>query len=476
MTAGGRPAPPRRGRPGAPWIPPGEEWLRRSPAAPHAQLALVFPGGYEAAMASLGYLAVLGEILDAGAPVHRVFLLDGVKPESIEEGRPLGSYRVIAVSLAWELEVPRVIAALQRAGIPSEPAARRPADPLVVAGGALTLVNPRPLLWFADVAIVGDGIPAARVLAEGIGRGASREEIRDGLASLPGALDARTARSEERIAEVMSAAIQRYTTGAGPLASPVVASGTAFGDSFLVEACRGCPRGCSFCVLRRDRCGPFAAYPTDGVLDAVPAAARRVGLVGAGVSDHPCLAEMLERLIRRGLAVSTSSLRVGALDPTILRLLSKAGGRRITVGIDGMSERLRRSIGKPISDSRIVELAEAARRAAIGEIKLYVMVGVPGEEDRDVAEFAAVVRKAARLVRIAVSAGPLVPKPRTPLAHVPMAPQAVLRARLAALRRALGPIARIDLASPRTAAIEHAIAFAGPADRAVLPRVVNGCR
>ncbi|MBN1770797.1 MAG: B12-binding domain-containing radical SAM protein [Deltaproteobacteria bacterium] len=468
----GPPKPPASRRRGQPWLPPGERWLGVSPAQPEAPAALAFPGAYPAAMASLGYLSVLRELLAQGLPTHRLPLAGSAPPESLEEGRPLRSYRLVALSAAWELEAVEAVAALRRAGLEPDPARRGPDDPLVVAGGALTLVNPRPLLAFADAVVFGEGLTAATALARGVLRGAGRRELLDSLGALPNTALAGQP-DDAVLAERHAAAVSRYTVAPGPLASPVVTEASAFGESFLVEACRGCPRGCRFCVLRRDRCGPFAPFAAETVVEAVPAGAPRAGLVGAGISDHPALERLLERLVDRGIAVSTSSLRVASLTEAHLRLLVRGGARQLTVGVDGLSERLRDALGKPLPVRRVEALAEAARAAGLEALKLYVMVGVPDETAEDVAEFVELARRAARHVRLAVSAAPLVPKPWTPLAEVPFAPATALRERLAGLRRGLGSFARLDLGSPRVAAREHALAHASLAEARRLTGVVR---
>jgi radical SAM superfamily enzyme YgiQ (UPF0313 family) len=461
------PTPPASRRRGFPWLPDGERWLGVSPAEPDAPAALAYPGSYPAAMASLGYLSVLGELLRHGLPTHRIPLADGDPPSSLEEGRPLRNYRLVAVSAAWELEAVAAVDGLRRAGLEPDPARRTADDPLVVAGGALTLVNPRPLLAFADAVVVGRGLAAAGVLARAARAGADRARLLEALAGEPNVVLAATA-SDELVARTMAAALPEYTRAPGPLASPVVTEGTAFGESFLLEACRGCPRGCSFCVLRKDRCGPFVPFAPAEVLAAVPEGVRRVGLVGAGVSDHPELETLLEGLAARGVGVTTSSLRVAALTERRVRLLAAAGARQLTVGVDGLSERLRRALAKPLPGERVVELAVTARAAGIESLKLYVMVGLPGEEEEDLAEFEQLVRAVAPHVRVQISAGPLVPKPFTPLGDAPFAAPGLLRARLTGLRRRLGSLARLDLASVRNARLEHALAHADLARARVL--------
>ncbi|MBI5485769.1 MAG: radical SAM protein [Deltaproteobacteria bacterium] len=453
-----------------PWTPAGERWFGVSPALPDAPAVAAFPGTYPAAMASLGFLAVLREMLAQGLPVHRMPLLDGDPPESIEEGRPLRSYRLVTVSVAWELEAVDAVAALRRAGLEPDPARRGPDDPLLVAGGALTLVNPRPLLAFADAVVVGDGMDAARLLARAALDGGGRRHVLEALGALPNVLLAAEA-DDGSTAQRQAAALPSYSTGPGPLSSPVVTEDSAFGDAYLVEACRGCPCGCTYCVLRRGRCGPYVAHDAATVLAAVPEGVGRVGLVGGGVSDHPELERLLESLVARGVGVTTSSLRVGALTERRVRLLAAAGARQLTVGVDGLSSELRRTLGKPLTGERIVELAETARGVGLESLKLYVMYGLPGEAPGAVEEFAALIDEVRRRVRVHVSAGPLVPKPRTPLGDAPFAPAATLRAVRAALRERLGAIVSgLDLGSIRTARREHALAHA---DLATARRLVG---
>jgi radical SAM superfamily enzyme YgiQ (UPF0313 family) len=428
---------------------------------PDAPAVLLAPGEYAAAHASLGYLAVLRTLLARGLPTHRITAPGRRPPESIEEGRPLRSYRVIGVSLAWELEAAAVVAALRRAGLDPDPRGRTEDDPLIVAGGALTLVNPALAAVFADVTIVGEGVAAAERLAREAVTGAGRSRVAAALAELPQAIAAGDADDPERVAAAFESGRSGYTSGPGPQASPLVAPGGAFGNAFLVEGCRGCPRGCAFCVLRADRGGPFVAHDAGRVIDAVPGGVDRVGLVGAGISDHPALDAMLDRFAARGIGVSTSSLRVASLTPERLRRLAAAGERTVTVGVDGASERLRRRIGKPIEARRVIDAAEAARAAGLRGMKLYVMIGLPEETDADLAEFVGLVRDVSRVIRTSVSVSPLVPKPGTPLGDAPFERLDVLSARRAGLRRELSAVAALDLGSPRTARREHRLAWAG---------------
>ena len=100
---------------------------------------------------------------------------------------------------------------------------------------------------------------------------------------------------------------------------------------FLIETERGCSRGCTYCVMRRSTNGGMRIVPKERVLSLIPEDARRVGLVGAAVSDHPHVVEIVRTLADRGCEVGLSSLRPDRLNDDFVGALRLAGYRTLSI-------------------------------------------------------------------------------------------------------------------------------------------------
>src|SRR6187399_1235759 len=126
------------------------------------RLALVYPSPYRAAMASLGYQTIYRRLNEEpGVAADRAVLPDDPAGATgplltLEREMPVGDYRLLAFSVAFELEIAGLIRCLELAGLAPLAEDRRPDDPLVVAGGPLTFSNPVPLAPYVDVVVMGE--------------------------------------------------------------------------------------------------------------------------------------------------------------------------------------------------------------------------------------------------------------------------------------------------------------------------------
>jgi len=186
----------------------------------------------------------------------------------------------------------------------------------------------------------------------------------------------------------------------------------------------------------------------------------RVGLVGAAVSDHPRLPEVIEAFVSRNSSVTLSSIRADRASLELLDLLSRGGLRTLTVAADGASDGLRTQIRKGITTEDLETCAETARQVGIRKIRLYVMVGLPGETDGDLDELASLVRRMAKRTSLTISISPFVPKRFTPLADAAFAGVAELKRRVSLLKRGIQGAARFRAISPRTALAEWRLSHA----------------
>jgi radical SAM superfamily enzyme YgiQ (UPF0313 family) len=230
---------------------------------------------------------------------------------------------------------------------------------------------------------------------------------------------------------------------------------------FLVEPERGCSRGCTYCVMRRSTNGGMRKVAPDVVLALVPEHARRVGLVGAAVTDHPQIAEIVRRLVDGGREVGISSLRADRLTDELVGLLARGGYRTLTTASDGASERLRVAIERKTKEKHLVRAAELARAHQMRQLKLYEMVGLPDERDDDIDELIRFGRELSKVIPLALGVAPFVAKRNTPLDGTDFAGIRVVEERLERLRRGLKGAVEVRPTSARWAWVEYVLAQGG---------------
>ena len=452
-----------------------KDWGGRLP------FVLVYPNSYYIGMSNLGLQAIYS-LLNAKPDVvcERAFYdpperaQEALGPVSVESQRPLTDFPVVAYTLTYEIDYYHVVKSLQAAGIPPLAAERDERHPVVIGGGAAVITNPMPLADCFDAFVIGEAEPILDQLVETIREGADgpRDDLLSALAHVPGvfvpAHGAVDGVERQWVRDI----------GTTEAVSAVLTPDTEFSQMTLIEAARGCGRGCRFCiagyVFRPPRYRPLAR-----LLDQVDRGlegSKRVGLLGAAVADHPDLAELAVEADRRGAQVSVSSLRVDNLQPKLLEVLARGGTRTVTLAPEAGSERMRAKINKAVSQEQILDAADKAGAAAMRRLKLYFMAGLPEEEDADLEEMAELgigikerLDAAKHGTELVMSVGPLVPKPATAYQHLPQSSPELVDSRLDILRRAFkgtgirlrgesGSWARIDdICSRADQRLAHAI-------------------
>jgi radical SAM superfamily enzyme YgiQ (UPF0313 family) len=437
-----------------------EQGTLRKQAA--ARIALCYPSPYHVGMSSLGFQTIYREIhAHSGATAERAFLPDDVEAWR-EAAVPLCTYEsqtavaefdCLAFSVSYELEITGLFEMLALAGIPLLRGERSERHPLIVCGGPLTFSNAVPLAPFADVIIVGEAEEAIHELCDALTL--PRHELLSTLSRrtgfyVPGLSDQWTS--------VAKADDDRL-----PARSQIITPHTELRSMFLIEPERGCSRGCTYCVMRRTTNGGMRTVPPERVLDLIPASAPRVGLVGAAVTDHPGIVDLVRTLVEDGREVGISSLRADRLcaRPELVSLLASSGARTLTTAADGASERLRVALDRKTTAAQLLRVAELARAAGFQRLKLYLMVGLPGEEDRDLDELSQLAVEISRIVPLSFGCAPFVAKRNTPMDGSPFTPIAETERRIAYLRAKLRGRAEIRPTSPRWAWVEYMLAQGG---------------
>jgi radical SAM superfamily enzyme YgiQ (UPF0313 family) len=427
------------------------------------RVALVYPSPYHVAMSSLGYQSIYGRLNAVdGWAAERAFLPDDVAAHqraqlplvTYEGEQPIGSFDVVAFSVAYELELTGLFDCLTLGGMPLHAAERDGRHPLVVAGGPLTFSNPLPLGAFVDVVVVGEGEELAPALLAAVDAEPDRAALLDKLSRMDGIWV--PSLHGERLPPVAKA-----DDALLPARSVVVTPNTELRSMFLIEPERGCSRGCTYCVMRRSTNGGMRKIAPETVLGAIPEHARRVGLVGAAVTDHPKIAEIVRALVDGGRQIGISSLRADRLTDEFVGLLARGGYRTLTTASDGVSERLREIIQRKTKEKHLVRAAELARAHGMRQLKLYEMVGVPGETDDDIDELVRFSRELSKIVPVALGIAPFVAKRNTPLDGAPYAGIREVEAKLDRLRRGLKGTVDARPTSARWAWVEYVLAQGG---------------
>ncbi|MGD0526973.1 MAG: radical SAM protein [Polyangiaceae bacterium] len=442
-------------------------------------VALCYPSPYRVGMSSLGYQRIYRALMEApGLACERAFLDDECesdtarapeRPVTYEGLRPIGDLPVLAFSVAYELELAGLIRMLTAAGIPPlrRDRERSPeAYPLILAGGPLTFSNPTPLAAVVDAVLVGEADGRVVDAVHVIEGAPTRQTQLDGLGRMP---------------HVFVPALHDVCPPVGaeddamlPAFSAIRTPHTELSNMFLIETERGCSRGCTYCVMRRSTNGGMRIVPAEVLLETIPRDAKRVGLVGAAVSDHPKIVEVVNALADRGCEVGLSSLRPDKLarGDDFVAALARVGYRTLTTAMDGTSERVRESLDRRARPAHLLRCAELAKKHGMDRLKLYLMIGTPGETDADVDECVAFATEISRIVPLALGIAPFCAKRNTPLDRQPFAGIRVVDARLERLRRGLKGRVDVRATSARWAWVEYVLAQGGEAEGAAVVEAV----
>jgi radical SAM family uncharacterized protein len=461
-------------------------------------VALVYPNTYAVGMSNLGFQTIyrhLNAIPDVVC--ERVFVPDAedademrrsaTPPFSLESRRPLTDFHLVGFSVTYEGDYINVLRLLAMAGIPLRAAARRDHDPLVLMGGVCAFSNPEPIAPFMDFVAVGEGEELVVELIAAYREGyRDREALLTSLTTLDGiyvpdrydaaygadgTLAAVAARdgAPEVVVKRRLRNVNAFETVAA-----VKTPHAEYGHMALLEVGKGCGRGCRFC-LEGQVYRPVRHRSVEALRETVARMAasgeRRVGLVGACVSDYPWLGELLKIIEENGLELSISSLRADSLTEDLVTALARGGHRTLTMAPEAGTERLRWAVRKPISDAQLMSACDLVRSHGIPNLKTYFMIGQPTETSEDVE---AIVDLAGRMLerlrvldasgrpfgRLTLSISSFVPKPWTPFQWAPFDGAESLQAKLEIIKRGVRRFSNVRVLheNPREAALQALLA------------------
>ncbi|KAM3092276.1 TIGR03960 family B12-binding radical SAM protein [Phormidesmis sp. 146-35] len=414
--------------------------------------SLTYPEVYEVGASNLGHI-ILYSILNAQprqlcdraylpAPDLAAKLRATQTPLfAVESRRSLTDFDILGFSLSYELGATNILEMLDLAGIPLAWRDRAEGEyPLIFAGGQTATSNPEPYADFFDFIALGDGeelLPEiGLVLEEGKIAGLSRESLLLDLAQVPGVYVPRFYDMAEdgsvypnrpdvptRILRRVADPIPAYSTGLVPYIETVH-------DRLVIEIRRGCTRGCRFCqpgMLTR----PARDVEPESIVESIEQGMRATGynefsLLSLSCSDYLALPavgmEIKNRLKNENISLSLPSQRVDRFDENIAHILGGTRQGSLTFAPEAGTQRMRDIINKGLTNEELLRGVKTAFDQGWDKIKLYFMIGLPGETDVDVLGIAETIhwlrrecsQRGRKRLDFNITISNFTPKPHTP--------------------------------------------------------------
>ena len=421
-------------------------------------VCLAYPHYYRTGMSNLGFQTVYKIFNEQPSFLcERVFLpAAGDEAEfatrlradffSIENQKPIAEFDILAFSLSFENDYPNILTMLELAGIPLTANGRSEDHPLVVGGGIAATLNPEPIACFFDLFILGEAeesLPVfARIFEEARRVGLSRHDMLVKMqktlpqAYVPGFYEVKYSADSKIKSTTAIVAGMPARIKISPIKDInsfcteeiISAPRTEMEEMCLIEVNRGCARSCRFCaasfIYRPVR---FRSYEKITVaIDRGLLKKKKIGLVGTAVSDHPDLSRICEYILEHNGQAGIGSLRVDQISEAIVKLLKANGIETVAVAPEAGSQRLRDLLRKGITEEDIMRSAELLIENEIPNLRLYFMIGLPSETEKDIDAIISLTKKiqqhalqrtsGKKIFRsITLSINQFIPKPSTPL-------------------------------------------------------------
>ncbi len=414
----------------------GEVNSRQNRASGKLNFVLAFPDTYEVGMSHLGMQILYGILANlpqvsidrSYAPwvdLEAQLRLRGIHLAALESRRPLKDFDLVGFSLQYELSYTNLLNMLDLGGIQLRREDRREGSPLVIAGGP-GAYNPAPLAEFIDAFVIGEGEEVLQEICQAVlagkKRNHDRREILLALAQVGGVYVPGVSPGDRPVKKRIVTDLDQAFFPEEPLV-PLMKT---IHDRVVAEIARGCTRGCRFCqagmVWRpvRERSLPRLLDISHQMLCAT--GYDELSLLSLSAGDYTRIEELLSILMDRyhgkRIALALPSLRVETLSRSMMNAIKQVRKTSFTLAPEAGTKRMRDAINKGNSDEDLLNTAGQVFQAGWRAMKLYFMIGLPGERQEDIDGIADLSCRVAKTAKprgqVTISLSTFVPKPHTP--------------------------------------------------------------
>lgn len=401
------------------------------------KIALVYPNTYHVGMSNLGFQGIYGLLNGIKDVVcERAFLPEDKDIDeyvrthtelfSMESKRPLNRFDIVAFSVSFENDYPNIIKIFELSRLPLRSSERNTYHPLIIMGGVCAFFNPEPVADFFDICFTGEAEEMLPEFLDAYKTSADRSGVLRKSSAIEGlyvpefysiSYDTEgkiSGRHQSKGApEVIRRRYLKDISGS-KITTSIITSETEFSEMYLIEAMRGCPWNCRFCVA-----GKIYNPPRKKELQAIEkeiqtalTRTKRIGLIGPSLSDYPYIKDVLKI---PEVDFSITSLRASKKSAELVSLIK--GHKSVSIAPEAGTERLRKVIDKRITEEDILRTSELLFAGGIETLRLYFIVGLPTETREDIDGIINLVKKIRDVTPrgyITLSISTFVPKPFTP--------------------------------------------------------------